>query len=107
MRSLHHLLSSCPLTLYALPNARNLLFNDRSATKEIMLCDFGMGKKFEKGRVLTGNAEGSIYYVAPEVLMGEYTEACDLWSVGIATYMLLSGRTPFKGQTDEETDCRL
>jgi serine/threonine protein kinase len=81
----------------------NLLYNHRNEGKEVMLCDFGMGKQFQKGTALTGNAEGSIYYVAPEVLMGEYTEACDLWSVGIATYMLLSGRTPFKGATDEET----
>jgi serine/threonine protein kinase len=81
----------------------NLLYNHREEGKEVMLCDFGMGKQFQKGTVMTGNAEGSIYYVAPEVLMGEYTEACDLWSAGIATYMLLSGRTPFKGATDEET----
>ena len=45
---------------------------------------------------------GQPEYVAPEIVNGEgATFASDMWSVGIITYLLLSGVSPFRGQVSQ------
>jgi calcium/calmodulin-dependent protein kinase I len=46
---------------------------------------------------------GSGGYVAPEVLIRQgHDKQCDMWSLGIIVYILLSGTMPYKAENFEE-----
>jgi Serine/threonine protein kinase len=45
---------------------------------------------------------GTTFYMAPEVIQGNYNEKCDIWSCGIILYIMLCGKPPFYSQDEEE-----
>ncbi|KAL8543790.1 hypothetical protein ACS0TY_004372 [Phlomoides rotata] len=75
----------------------NILLVSRS-TSFIKLADFGLATYIKPGETLHGTV-GSPFYIAPEVLVGGYTQAADVWSAGVILYILLSGIPPFWGKT--------
>jgi calcium-dependent protein kinase len=79
----------------------NLMLEANSGYESIKLIDFGNAIQFEKGKNLT-EVIGTAYYVAPEILEKNYDEKCDLWSIGVLTYILISGKPPFNGTNDKE-----
>ncbi|KRZ54769.1 Peripheral plasma membrane protein CASK, partial [Trichinella nativa] len=51
---------------------------------------------------IQGSKIGSLMYMAPEVVDGEhYNCAVDMWSIGVVAFVLLCGRFPFYGSTEE------
>lgn len=42
------------------------------------------------------------YYIAPEVFDATYDYKCDIWSLGVVLYIMLSGKVPFPGETNKE-----
>ncbi|XP_066466407.1 death-associated protein kinase 2-like isoform X2 [Tiliqua scincoides] len=69
----------------------------------IKIIDFGLAQKLEEG-VTFKSLCGTPQYIAPEVINYEaLSSATDMWSIGVITYILLSGMSPFQGETDSET----
>jgi calcium-dependent protein kinase len=81
----------------------NFLYEDASETSRLKLIDFGFSRVWHPQERLQASC-GSIQYVAPEVLRGNYGSQCDMWSVGVIVYMILSGSPPFEGYEDEVLD---
>ncbi|XP_068204148.1 uncharacterized protein [Palaemon carinicauda] len=80
----------------------NILCLSREGNR-IKICDFGLARKYDprkKLQVLFGTPE----FVAPEVVNFEpISFGTDMWSVGVITYVLLSGLSPFMGHNYVET----
>jgi calcium-dependent protein kinase len=82
----------------------NFLFLDKSDDAEIKIIDFGLSKKFDHAEMMgeMKTIVGTPFYVAPEVLQGQYDKQCDVWSIGVILYILLCGYPPFDGDNNKE-----
>ena len=74
---------------------------EKNGCLQVKIIDFGTAKIFEKGHQ-ENKYVGSSYYMAPEIIKRKYDEKCDLWSIGVILYILLTGRPPFDGNDDDE-----
>ncbi|XP_012273370.1 obscurin isoform X3 [Orussus abietinus] len=74
---------------------------------DLKIGDFGLARKISHGRLMT-LAYGMPEYVAPEVVNDDGVSfGADMWSVGVITYILLSGMSPFRGKNDRDTLTRI
>ncbi|CAB9508346.1 MAP kinase-activated protein kinase 2 (Fragment) [Seminavis robusta] len=80
----------------------NILWANTSPMSEIKLIDFGLSKVYVDHNKKLTDACGTIYTMAPEVILGQHTEKADMWSIGVVAFMLLASALPFhgKGQTE-------
>ncbi|XP_069880807.1 myosin light chain kinase family member 4 isoform X2 [Dipodomys merriami] len=80
----------------------NILCVNRDA-KQIKIIDFGLARRYKPREKLKVNF-GTPEFLSPEVVNYDFVSfSTDMWSVGVITYMLLSGLSPFLGDNDAET----
>ncbi|MCJ8749688.1 hypothetical protein PDJAM_G00179310 [Pangasius djambal] len=82
----------------------NIMLSDKQVPNpNIKIIDFGMAHCFLQGEEYKSMG-GTPQYIAPEIINYEpLSTAADMWSIGVITYILLSGLSPFQGETNEET----
>jgi len=70
--------------------------------ERVVVSDFGLAKIFSRGELLKTHC-GTPHYAAPEIVRGDltYDMMCDMWSIGVITFVLLSGCFPFHSDDEE------
>jgi MAP kinase interacting serine/threonine kinase len=85
----------------------NILCEKANEVVPIKICDFDLSSMITNQSTTTPNLftpVGSAEYMAPEVVdifRGDtfsYDKKCDLWSLGVLLYMMLSGSPPFNAK---------
>ena len=76
---------------------------DSKKTLDLKIIDFGLSYEWKENMRVELAAEkknkliGTSYYIAPEVLQLDYDQRCDIWSVGVILYILVTAAPPFDG----------
>ena len=66
----------------------------------IKVADFGIAALENEATEMSGQAIGSIHYISPEQARGEYPNSrCDIYSLGVVMYEMLTGQLPYTGDS--------
>ncbi|KAL1963123.1 hypothetical protein VTN77DRAFT_8666 [Rasamsonia byssochlamydoides] len=87
----------------------NLLYLTSAPDSPLVLADFGIAKMLESPSDVLTSMAGSFGYAAPEVMLKKgHGKAVDMWSMGVITYTLLCGYSPFRSENlpDLIEECR-
>ncbi|KAJ5129356.1 uncharacterized protein N7515_005395 [Penicillium bovifimosum] len=89
---------------------KNLFVVTRGPNWWVKIGDFGLSKRVERGTTVLKTINGTPGYIAPEILEqmlevdGDdecgYTFTVDLWSLGVTTFYILTGKLPFPRNND-------
>ncbi|KAJ6446311.1 calcium/calmodulin-dependent protein kinase [Purpureocillium lavendulum] len=77
----------------------NLLYLTRELESDLVLADFGIAKTLDSKEDTLKTMAGSFGYAAPEVMEQKgHGKPVDMWSLGVITYTLLCGYSPFRSE---------
>jgi len=87
----------------------------RQKDVHVMLADFGISEVFNPDpmfaakpssglsttelRLPASRVGGTLAYMSPEMFNGSFTEKCDMWSLGVLMFYLMTGELPYRGST--------
>lgn len=83
--------------------------NDPTDDYYIKLTDFGLSviKSGTGIESMLHDCCGTAVYMAPEMITGSYSQQCDVWAIGVITYLLLYGTYPFYSTNDKDLNRRI
>jgi len=77
----------------------NFLYQSTKPNSLLKLIDFGFARVCEPDGLMTACC-GTLQYCSPDIILRQgYTDKCDLWSMGVMCFMLVSGHPPFWGDS--------
>lgn len=79
----------------------NILLESNEKDARLKIIDFGTSQYFTP-KVKMSKFIGTSYYIAPEVIDKCYDQKCDVWSLGVILYIMLSGLPPFYSKNEVE-----
>jgi calcium-dependent protein kinase len=79
----------------------NFLFSKNGDDSTLKMIDFGLTSFISEDLKYMKSKVGTCLYMAPEVLRGEYSKECDLWSAGVILFVILAGYHPFFDEEEE------
>lgn len=93
-------LSQCILCLMATDlKPENLLYLTKDPKSSLVLADFGIAKMLDSNEAVLSTMAGSFGYAAPEIMLKKgHGKPVDMWSLGVITYTLLCGYSPFRSE---------
>lgn len=88
---------------------QNIIFESDDTRADLRLIDFGFARLLPSAGMPLTTPCYTLHYAAPEVLdrcplnkmsndqdfLPQYNQQCDLWSLGVIIYIMLSGHVPF------------
>jgi calcium-dependent protein kinase len=94
---------------------QNFVYDEKDSNF-LKMIDFGFSYYFQAAKSTTilatvirqgseamSERVGTILYMAPEVIKGSYHGgSCDMWSLGVMVFAMLSGYLPFHGSSEQE-----
>ncbi|VDN07926.1 unnamed protein product [Thelazia callipaeda] len=86
----------------------NILFENNEPQAKLRLIDFGFARFLPSAMENLTTPCFTLHYAAPEVLesddqLPQYNEQCDLWSLGVILFTMLSGNVPFHARSKCES----
>lgn len=87
----------------------NLLYLTKETNSTLVLADFGIAKMLDSKDGILSTMAGSFGYAAPEIMLKQgHGKPVDMWSLGVITYTLLCGYSPFRSENVQDLvdECR-
>ena len=83
----------------------NIVFIEQNNFNALKLIDFGLS--IQQNARKDNRRVGTPYYMAPEMIKGNFVYVSDVWSIGVILFIMVTGKQPFRGKSKQEVFDRI